>query len=431
MTLKTPAPLAHIETSYRLPMHAAGWFVILGVSAVTAAALATASPASFEVVFDASASGTPSVPAPSANSAVKHVPMPDEVRGVYMTAHTAGSKALRDGLFAYIKRNRLNAVVIDVKDGNGLLSFMPESEALRVHAPEKATIPDLDAVLEEAGEQGLYRIARVFVFQDPMYVKRFPAEAVQRAGGGVWADYKGVTWVDPASKAAWSYNAEIAREMHARGFDEIQFDYIRFPSDGNLKAISYARYDGKRPKHEIIRDFFRYMHRELELKSKIPISYDLFGYVTWYVDYDLGIGQLLVDALPNATAISAMVYPSHYGAGTLGFPNPAERPYEIVADSLQKANRLYTRREKECAEIASGERSATSTLLLPCDAPLAHHRPWIQAFDIGATYDAAKINAQIKATRDQGGKGYLLWNARNVYRDFNLAGTAPPALSAP
>jgi len=402
-----------VETRWKLPIRVAGWFIIFSVFGLTAMALTEPFP-------DLSPVWLPVYAAQAEETGARHIPMPKEVRGFYMTAYSAAAPKLRADLFAYAKRNDLNAVVIDVKDGNGLLSFMPARDTLKAHAPEKATIPDLDAVLKEAGDAGLYRIARVFVFQDPMYVKRFPAEAVQRAGGGVWSDYKGVTWVDAASKAAWRYNVEVAKDIYARGFDEIQFDYIRFPSDGNLKAIAYPHYDGKTPKHEVIREFFAFMHRELEQKSGIPISFDLFGYTTWYVDFDLGIGQLLVDALPNATAISAMVYPSHYSVGSLGYANPAEHPYEIVADSLEKADKLYQRRERECADLATGVKSATSTFLLPCDAPLAQHRPWIQAFDIGATYTADKINDQIRATREHGGKGFLLWNARNVYRDFNV-----------
>ena len=409
--------IAALEARWRLPILAMGWFVILGTSALTSLYL-TEPPADLSPVW------FPVYAAEAKPDGTKHVPMPDEVRGFYMTAPSAADPKRRSDLFAYAERNGLNAVVIDVKDGDGLLSFIPRRETLKAHAPEKPTVPDLDAVLRDAKDAGLYRIARVFVFQDPMYVKRFPSEAIQRAGGGVWADYKGVTWVDPASKDAWRYNVDVAKEAYARGFDEIQFDYIRFPSDGDMRKIVYRRYDGKTPKHEVIREFFSFMHRELEAKAGIPISFDLFGYTTWYVDYDLGIGQLLADALPNATAVSAMVYPSHYGPGSLGFSNPADHPYEIVADSLRKANRLYDRREKECAEVADGARSATSSLLLPCGVPLAGHRPWIQAFDIGATYTADLIRAQIDAVRDQGGKGFLLWNARNVYRDFDLSRTA-------
>lgn len=402
-----------LEARWRTPILAAGWFLILGTSLLTGLHLTSPHP-------DYAPEWIPIPSAAAAEGGRRHVAMPEEVRGFYMTAHSAADPKIRAGLFAYAKRNGLNAVVIDVKDASGLLSFMPKRPTLAAHAPEKATIPDLDAVLAEAGEAGLYRIARLFVFQDPMYVKRFPDQAVRHVNGGVWADHKGVTWVDPASKDAWRYNVEVAKDAYDRGFDEIQLDYIRFPSDGNMRAVAYRHHDASRPKHEVIRDFFAYMHRELEKKSGIPVSLDLFGYVTWYEDYDLGIGQLLKDALPHATAVSAMVYPSHYGSGTLGYANPAAYPYEVVADSLRKANRLYAKREAECAEVASGVRSATSPLLMPCDVPLAHHRPWIQAFDIGAVYDAEKLRAQVRAVRDQGGKGWLLWNARNVYKDFAL-----------
>jgi hypothetical protein len=405
------------------PIRLAGWAALALVILPPAAWLAAPKP---EDRFASQVAPAPDMaPLPPEESA--HLPMPEEVRGVYLTSYTAASKPQRDRLIAYAKRNGLNAVVIDVKDPSGLLAFMPEREPLQAHKPEKATIEDLDAVLEDFRAAGLYRIARIFVFQDPTYVKRFPHEAVQRQGGGVWADYKGVTWADPASRAVWDYNAELAREAYGRGFDEIQFDYIRFPSDGNMSTVRYRHYDGASPKREIIGAFFRYMHRELQARG-IPVSYDLFGFVTWHT-HDLSIGQMLVDVLPYGTAISAMVYPSHYPPGTIGFSNPADHPYEIVADSLRRANELYAQRDRECAELAAGTRSATSAVILPCGKPLAHHRPWLQAFDLGATYDAAKIEAQIRAVRDQGGKGWLLWNARNVYRDFDVA--APPRKETP
>ncbi len=410
---------------WKKPIHVFSWVVFAGTSLVLGIYFTAPTPDWAATLF---ATAMPTPPLAALPNAARHVPMPEEVRGVYMSASTAASPKLRTNIFAYLERNRMNAVVIDVKNDDGRLAFMPKRASLKMAAPEVATIKDIDAVLEEAGRRNVYRIARVFVFQDPFYVSRFPAEAIQKKGGGVWADYKGVVWVNAASKAAWRYNAEIAREAYIRGFDEVQFDYIRFPSDGDMTTISYPPEEAAKPKHLVIREFFRFMHDQLEVKERVPVSYDLFGYVTWYTDYDLGIGQLLVDALPYATAISAMVYPSHYGSGTLGYANPAEHPYEIVADSLKKANKLYAQREKECTDLATGVKSATSTFLLPCGAPLAQHRPWIQAFDIGAVYDADMIRAQIKAVRDQNGKGYLLWNARNVYRDFDTVATSTPAV---
>ncbi len=411
--------LEPLHARWSAPVHVFGWIVIAGTSALAVLYLTTSAPVLADAPADSASSTAAVIAAPP------HRSMPKEVRGVYMSAATAGSAALRADVFAYLKRNRMNAVVIDAKDGNGRLAFKPERASLASASPDVATIKDLDALLSQAGEQGLYRIARVFVFQDPSYVSRFPAEAIHKKDGGIWADNKGVVWVNPASKADWYYNAEIAREAYARGFDEVQFDYIRFPSDGAMDAIGYPPAEAAKPKHEVIRDFFRFMHSQLEVKSRIPISYDLFGYTTWYVDYDLGIGQLLADALPNASAISPMVYPSHYARNTLGYPNPAEHPYEIISSSLQKANeQLYRPHNKECDDLMTGVKSATSAFLMPCNAPLAEQRPWIQAFDIGAVYTPDMIRTQIKAVRDQGGTGFLLWNARNVYRDFDAASTS-------
>jgi hypothetical protein len=144
----------------------------------------------------------------------------------------------------------------------------------------------------------------------------------------------------------------------------------------------------------------------------------------------MNIGQVMADALPNGIAVSPMVYPSHYPAGTLGFSNPADHPYEIIAESLRRANELYAVRDRVCQALAAGAATAEPAAKgavpvdgfdggnLPCGVPLATQRPWIQAFDIGATYTAEMIREQIKAVRDQGGTGYLLWNARNVYRDI-------------
>jgi hypothetical protein len=407
-----------LEKRYFRPLQFFAWSAIGGVTMASSALFTV--PATDDLLPPAAIQPVLRTAEEQRESA-EHIKMPKEVRGFYMTSFSAASPKIRADLAAYAKRNDLNAVVIDIKDFGGDLAFTPKRESLKSHAPEKTTIPDLDEVLKEMKEAGLYRIARLFVFQDPEYARRNPGEAVlSSATGKVWTDYKGISWVDPASKQAWRYNLEVALEAFERGFDEIQLDYIRFPSDGTLSTIEYARWDGKTPKHKVIGDFYAFMHRELARKN-VPLSLDLFGYVTWYRDFDLGIGQLLVDALPNSEAISAMVYPSHYTSGALGFANPADHPYEIVAASLQKANGLVADHKKSCdggaAEfVISG--TGTSKIVMPCGVPLAGQRPWLQAFDIGAVYTPELINAQIKAVRDQGGTGFLLWNARNVYRDF-------------
>jgi hypothetical protein len=425
---------------YQKPIHVVGWFALFGIVVTTGTALIMAddptqveadlvvpaiirtanAPTAAAVETDVTIMAPTNVVPPPAPPA--HATMPKEVRGFYMTSNTAGSAKLRHNLFEYAKRNDLNTVVIDIKDSDGNLAFGTQDPALQEAVHARPTISNLDAVLTEAKSYGLYTIARQFVFQDPAYAQRHPDQAVLGADGKVWQDYKGISWVDPAAQKAWSYNMEVSVEAYRRGFDEIQFDYIRFPSDGKLSTIHYAVWDGKKPKEEVIGDFFRYMHQELEVRRQITISFDLFGFATWYRDFDMGIGQLLTNALPNSTAVSAMVYPSHYPPGTLKYANPADHPYEIVQYSLAKANSLTDDYQAACANgIAKFVVSASGTqpvIAMPCGVTLARERPWLQAFDIGAVYTKDLINAQIKAARDENAGGWLLWNARNVYRDL-------------
>ena len=171
-------------------------------------------------------------------------------------------------------------------------------------------------------------------------------------------------------------------------FDEINLDYIRFPSDGNLKEIVYPFYNGSTPKHEIMKSFFQYVDKELKFYP-IYTSVDLFGMVLWRQD-GLGIGQRLEDAAPYFDFISPMVYPSHYPDGFDGYSNPADYPYEIVYTSLDKG--------KENIRSQS-----------------AKFRSWLQDFDLGAQYTAEMIKKEIKATYDAGWKGWMLWNASNNY----------------
>lgn len=409
--------LKRVWEKFSRPLQVAGWSAIVVIGTSGTLALTSSQPTYLTPRAIPATSVESAPPAPE----VAHKTTPGEVRGLYMTSYTAASPKLRNGIFEYAKRNDLNSVVIDIKDSGGALAFKPVRASLKSYAPARPTIPDLDAVLKEARDYGLYRIARLFVFQDPLYANTHPDQAVLNSNTGkVWTDFKGVSWVDPAAKGDWQYNAEVAREAYDRGFDEIQLDYIRFPSDGKLTSISYAKWDGNTPKAQIIGNFYGFMHKELVEKG-IPLSLDLFGYVTWYRDFDLGIGQLMATGMPNANAISAMVYPSHYGAGALGFSNPAEHPYEIVKASMDKAGTFYADIKTACAAGAAEyvvSASGSPKIAVPCGKSLAGQRPWLQAFDLGAVYTKEMINAQIKAARDGGATGWLLWNARNVYRDI-------------
>jgi hypothetical protein len=324
-----------------------------------------------------------------------HVPLPDEVRGVYWTAATAGS-ARADELLAYMKDTGLNAAVIDLKMDDGELAFMPDDPALAPYVQEKLGIADLDAVLAKLKDAGVYRIARIAVMRDGAFVSAHPELGMRWSGGGLWRDKIGSLWADPAAPEVAAYALALGKEAYARGFDEIQYDYVRFASDGAIRSIVYPVWDGKKTKIEVMREFFEAVGDPLR-NAGIPVSFDMFG-MTFENTHDFNIGQRLLDAYPHADFVSPMTYPSHYANGFQGYANPALFPYEVPKHSFD-----------------SGKAMLERELGIPQETSAPHIRPWLQDFDVGATYTAARIEAQIKAARDAGCSGWMLWNARNVY----------------
>jgi hypothetical protein len=329
------------------------------------------------------------------NEVVAHIPLPDEVRGLYWTASTAGSER-SDELLSYMNDHGLNAVVIDLKMDNGQIAFITKDEALSVYQQTESAIGDLDGLLTKLYDSGIYRIARIAIMRDKKFGEIHPEFAMKQSNGNFWTDKIGSVWVDPAAPEVAQYAIALAREAYARGFDEVQFDYVRFASDGSINSIVYPVYSGEKSKVEVMQSFFKTVGETMQ-KEKIPVSFDVFGMTFWSFD-DFNIGQRLIDVLPYADFVSPMVYPSHYVDGFEGFANPAEFPYEIVKRSLNEGTRII------------------HGFYADSDVELrAHWRPWLQDFDIGAVYTSDLVEAQIKATRDAGASGWILWNARNVY----------------
>lgn len=308
---------------------------------------------------------------------IAHVPVPEEVRGIYWTAETARNKRAEE-LRTYMLKTGINSVVIDVKMDNGEVVMPPQT------------------IIDKLGQDGIYRIARLPVMRDSVYARAHPEQAIKSTSGKLWLDKTGAAWLDPAHPGVAESILNLSREAYKMGFDEIQFDYIRYASDGALSAIAKTEAEKTRTKGEIMRAFFDTLGSTLK-KEGIPVSYDLFG-MTFLTAEDFGIGQRLEDVYHNADYISPMVYPSHYWTGFQGFQNPAEHPYEVVKYSLDKG-----------AEILKTDHFIDEA------ESRAKFRPWIQDFDLGAVYTAARIEAQIKAARDAKASGWILWNARNVY----------------
>lgn len=343
---------------------------------------------------------------------------PEVIKAIYSSGWTAGTTKGMDRLINLINETEINAIVVDIKDYSGVVSYDIQVPEVIKYGAREVRIPRINRLIKRFHDNGIYVIGRLTVFQDPALVKARPELAVKNMNTGKpWQDRKGISWIDPSSKEAWDYNISIAKDAYERGFDEINFDYIRFPSDGPTALMQFPFYDAKTTyKQDAIREFFQYLRKSLPGRKT---SADLFGYTAINVD-DLGIGQIIEYAYENFDYVAPMIYPSHYNANFLGYPKPATNPYEVVKHSMDSAIVKL---------IAWNEVHASSSKL----------RPWLQDFDLGGVpYDADKVRAQIKAVEASSLKGcgeadpligglcntfvdgWMLWDARNIYTSSAL-----------
>ncbi len=392
-------------------------------------------------IFSASSNGISSSTA--SQFVVTHMTPPSAIKAIYFTNWAAGTPSFKKSLYNLLDGTILNSVVIDVKDYSGRIGFdVSDPVLLKVGSSEKR-IANIREFIRTLHDKGIYVIARVAVFQDPFIIKVNPDWAVMDSRTGKpWKDSGGAYWTDPTNKEFWKYIVAIARESYSVGFDEINFDYVRFPSDGSVSSAMYSSLPKGsyvyKPivadiypiatttiivatstvatssavvatstkvfvtgKSKVMKEFFEYLHSELTM----PISVDLFGQVTSDTG-DMGIGQVLEDAMPYFDYIDPMVYPSHYINGFIGYEKPAKFPYEIVKYEMDQA-------------VMRSVAASSSPLLM---------RPWLQAFDLGAIYTPDMVRAQMRATYDAGLTSWILWNAGSVY-DKSALLTEPVAQS--
>ena len=328
---------------------------------------------------------------PQANGREQTVHLkPFAPKALYLSFYGIGDRTLRESALKLIDATELNALVIDVKGDRGRIPYKSAvSLSAQVGAQNIITVKDIDGLLKSLREKGVYTIARIVVFKDDPLASAKPDLAVKQAGVGVWRDREGLAWTDPFKREVWDYNLAIAEEAARYGFDEIQFDYLRFP---DARGLSFSAPSNEQSRVKAIAEFLRAARKRL-LAYNVFISADLFGYVCWNLD-DTGIGQTLESLAPNLDYLSPMLYPSGYHAGIPGCSDPVAHPYEIVYRSLARAK----------------ERSGL--------APV-RFRPWLQAFRDYAfdrrDYGAKEITQQIRAAEDFGSNGWMLWNPRNEY----------------
>ena len=327
---------------------------------------------------------------------VVHLPTPKPQKTIYMTGCVAGLPSFRDELVKLAEETELNGIVIDIKDYTGMLSFVPRSTELNDFVSTKCAVSDMKEFIEALHKKGIYVIGRITVFQDPLLAKRRPDLAVKKASDGVW-----------------KHIVSIGKESYAIGFDELNFDYIRFPSDGPMTDISFP-WSKDRDKSEVLEGFFKYLSEELKPKGAV-LSADVFGMTTTNTD-DLNIGQVLEKIAPYFDYVAPMVYPSHYPPRFNNWPDPNARPYDIVKFSMDSAVKRFLATSTVVALSNVTPLASTTPPLYPKKPwQIQKLRPWLQDFDYGGNYDIAEVRAQITAVYDAGLTSWMLWAPTNRY----------------
>jgi hypothetical protein len=310
-------------------------------------------------------------------------PLPDEVRGVHVTMALAGLPG-KINEYVAMKAAGLNAIELDVKDENGDIGF-PVNVPLARKIGSAKRYYDAERTVAKIHAAGLYLVGRVVTFEDPALSAGVPQFAIRRADGSRWLNSAGLGWTNPYDKRVWKYNVDVAVQAAKLGFDEIQFDYVRFPSDGDISQI---RYPGKhaQPMGWTIPMFAKYARQRLKPLG-VRLSVDVFGLSA---TRNLGIGQFPRRIARYVDAIYPMVYPSHYVSGEYNIVDPDSRPGTTVAYSLR--------------DFRKAVRGHPTKLI-----------PWLQDFSLGRTYTLADVQDQIQAARLEHTKGFMLWNAAGLY----------------
>ncbi len=323
---------------------------------------------------------------------VSHIETPEPLKALYISSWVAGSPKFRDSIIKIIDETEINAIVIDIKDSTGKISFKIDDPFIKEINSAENRIGNILALTELLHKKNIYIIGRISVFQDPYLANKKPEWAITRlSDGGVWKDKKGLSFLDPTKKEVLDYTISIAKASYDLGFDEMNFDYIRYPSDGNMKDINYKLKEGE-TRADNMEKFFKNLNTEMKKDVNIPISADLFGLTTEAKD-DMGIGQLWEKTIKYFDYVCPMVYPSHYPKGHMGYTNPALSPYEVINQALKGA-------------IAKTKAIGEDPNKI---------RPWLQDFDLGAIYTKELVRAQIKATNDNSLSSWMLWDPSNKY----------------
>jgi hypothetical protein len=311
-------------------------------------------------------------------------------KAVYLSVYGIGDKRLRDAALSLVDHAELNALVIDMKGDRGIVPYRSQVPlASEVGAQKVITIGNLPSLISDLHNRGIYLIARIVVFKDLPLAMGRPDMAIHRTGGAIYRDREDLAWTNPFNEEVWSYNIAIAVEAARAGFDEIQFDYARFP---DATGLLFDRPWTQANREAAIEGFYRAAGKALA-PYNVFVAADIFGYVCWNQN-DTNIGQNIEHLGELVDYLSPMLYPSTFQFGIPGCRNPVQDPYQIVRQSLERAQ----------------QRTRLARL---------RFRPWLQAFSDYAfdrrSFKTGEVRSQITAAEQFGSDGWMLWNPRNEY----------------
>lgn len=316
-------------------------------------------------------------------------------KGIYLSSYGISSLKLRNSALDLVRNTEINTFVIDIKTDSALVTHKTAIPLANEIGAQKLVLKkDLPELVAKLREQGIYTIGRIVVFKDTLLAQAHPELAIKRSNGEIFRDNEGLAWVDPTQSKVWDYNIALAEEAAQMGFDEIQFDYVRFP---DKRGLVFSKPNTEENRVAAISGLLSATRKKLE-PYNVFLSADIFGYVSWNLN-DTEIGQRIVDVMQHVDYASPMLYPSGFQFGIPGYRDPVVNSHEIVYRSLERAR-------------------------IRANVDAVRFRPWLQAFRDYAFdrrhFGTEELRQQISAADRFGSSGWLLWNPRNVYVADNI-----------
>jgi len=370
---------------------------------------------------------------------VFHVKKPEVLKSLYYTNYSGNSKNKQTKLLEMVKKTEINSVVIDIKEVDGKVSFNMDNFDFGKIKPVSLNIfKNPKDLIKKLHEKGVYVIGRIVVFKDENLVKKRPDLSLKRLDTKkIWTDRSGKKYLDPNSKEVWDYTVNLSRAIYLTGFDEINFDYIRYPSDGDLNKIYFPfsqkeiDKDEKWGRAKVIDKFFNYLTSKLRSEfPEIQLSGDLFGYIA-ITDDDLKIGQLIESGVLYFDRVGPMTYPSHYNKHFLGLNSADSNPYAVIKATMKRISKKIDNLNEEIVLAKKENRKIFLRKNFPADIKTEDAKEiskdkvmiWLQGFNCTwcenyILYGKKQVQDQIRAAKEEGYNNWFIWNAASRYGDW-------------